>query len=138
VTSDLGPRSFDRPRERPAPSRLTGHWSNGGDAKVLLTTLTLLVVIKSNCDGCHDFLYSDLAEFVDIDVLFLSATDDAAIEWTDAPRPVLIAPEAILALNVKWPPFYLLVDPSTGLVRTEGVLFGPSQVAAEIASFLPS
>jgi hypothetical protein len=137
VTSDLGPRSFDRPRERPAPSQLTGHWSNGGDAAVALTKLTLLVVIKNNCDGCHDFLFSALEEFADLDVLFVSATDDTNNEWADAPRPVLIAPVALLALDVKWPPFYLLIDPIPGLVRTEGVLFGPSQVAAEIASFLP-
>ena len=137
VTSDLGPRSFDRPRERPAPSQMTGHWSNGGDAVVSLTKLTLLVVIKSNCDGCHDFLFSDLDVFAGLDVVIMSATDDADNEWIDAPRPVLIAPDALLTLDVKWPPFYLLVDPIGGLVRTEGVLFGPSQVAAEIASFLP-
>jgi hypothetical protein len=137
VTSDLGPRSFDRPRERPAPTQLTGQWSNGDAAKISLTTLTLLVVIKSNCDGCREFLYSDLAEFVDIDVHFLSGTDDTANEWFDAPRSVLISPAALIELDVKWPPFYLLVDPIAGLVRTEGVLFGPSQVAAEIESFLP-
>jgi hypothetical protein len=137
VTSDLGPRSFDQPRERPAPSHLAGHWSNGGDAKVELSRLTLLVVIKSNCDGCHDFLFSDLASFSDIDVLFVSATHDTDHEWNDAPRPVLVAPDVLLALDVQWPPFYLLVDPIAGLVRTEGVLFGPSQVAMEIASFLP-
>jgi hypothetical protein len=104
---------------------------------VSLATLTLLVVIKANCDGCRDFLFSDLEEFADIHVLFMSATDDTDNEWIDAPRPVLIAPDALLALDVKWPPFYLLVDPIAGLVRTEGVLFGPSQVAAEITSFLP-
>jgi hypothetical protein len=137
VTSDLGPRSFDRPRERPAPTTLTGRWSNGDDATVEVTGLTLLVVIKTNCDGCHDFLFADLAAFAGIDVLFVSATDETNDEWKDAPRPVLIAPEALLALDVRWPPFYLLVDPVAGVVRTEGVLFGPSQVAAEIASFLP-
>jgi len=103
---------------------------------VSLTKLTLLVVIKANCDGCHDFLFSDLEGFAEIDVVFVSATDDADSEWIDAPRPVLIAPDALLALDVKWPPFYVLVDSIAGLVRTEGVLFGPSQVAAEIASFL--
>jgi hypothetical protein len=116
---------------------MTGRWSNGGDALVSFARLTLLVVIKSNCDGCRDFLFSGLEEFVDIDVVFLSATDDTDLEWIDGPRPVLIAPDALLALDVKWPPFYVLVDPIAGLVRSEGVLFGPSQVAAEIASFLP-
>jgi hypothetical protein len=137
VTSDLGPRSFDRPRERPAPTTLTGHWSNGTDAVVVLNGLTLIVVIKTNCDGCHDFLFADLAAFADIDVLIVCASDEMNEEWKDAPRPVFVAPEALRALDVQWPPFYLLVDPVAGVVRTEGVLFGPSQVAAEIASFLP-
>jgi hypothetical protein len=104
---------------------------------VTLEGLTLLVVIKADCEGCHDFLFSDLKEFADIDVLFVSATDDTNDEWLNAPRPVLIAPDALLELDVKWPPIYLLVDPMAGLVRTEGVLFGASQVAAEIASFRP-
>jgi hypothetical protein len=99
--------------------------------------LTLLVVIKTNCDGCRDFLFADLAAFAGVDVLFVCATDETNDEWKDAPRPVLIAPEALLALDVRWPPLYLLVDPVAGVVRTEGVLFGPSQVAAEIESFLP-
>jgi hypothetical protein len=137
VTSDQGPRSFDHPRERPAPSQLTGQWSTGGDATIPLSGLTLLIIIKSNCDGCHDFLFSDLREFAAIDVLFVSAMDDTNGEWSDAPRPVLIAPEALVALDVKWPPYYVLVDAVAGVVRTEGVLFGPSQVAAEIAPFLP-
>lgn len=104
---------------------------------VSLNKLTLLIVIKTNCDGCRDFLFSDLASFADIDVLFISATDDTHDEWVDAPRPVLVAPDVLLALEVRWPPFYVLVDPIAGLVRTEGVLFGPSQVAMEIASFMP-
>jgi hypothetical protein len=137
VTSDLGPRSFDQPRERRAPTALTGHWSNGTDAVISLTGPTLLVVIKANCDGCHDFLFADLNEFAGIDVFILSATDDTNGEWKEAPRPVFVAPEALLALDVKWPPIYLLVDPIAGVVRSEGVLFGPAQVAAEIASYLP-
>jgi hypothetical protein len=98
--------------------------------------LVLLVVIKSNCDGCREFLYADLHEFADLQVLFVSAVDDEAHEWLDAPRPILVAPDALVALDVKWPPFYVLVDANAGLVRCEGVLFGPSQVAAEIAPFL--
>jgi len=136
VTSDPGPRTFDAPRERPAPTQLTGHWANGDDANLKLTALSLLVVIKANCDGCRDFLFSDLDEFTGVDVIFVSANDDESGEWVDAPRPVLISPEALTVLEVKWPPFYVLVDPNAGLVRTEGVLFGPAQVAAEIAPFL--
>lgn len=115
---------------------LTGHWSNGGEVSIELTATTLLVVIKSNCDGCREFLFADLRELANVDVLFLAGTDDEHHEWADAPRPVLVAPDSLVALDVKWPPLYVLVDPVAGVVRTEGVLFGPSQVAAEIASSL--
>jgi hypothetical protein len=94
------------------------------------------VVIKANCDGCRDFLYSDLEEFIGLSVLLVSAVDDLDHEWIDAPRPVLIAPEVLTALDVKWPPFYVLIDTTAGLVRSEGVVFGPAQVAAEIAPYL--
>jgi hypothetical protein len=116
--------------------QLCGHWSNGDDVTVDLTALSLLVVIKANCDGCHDFLFSDLSAFSGLDVIFMSANDDEGQEWIDAPRRVLVAPDALAVLEVKWPPFYVLVDASAGLVRTEGVLFAPAQVAAEIAPFL--
>ena len=101
-----------------------------------LTALTLLVVIKANCDGCRDFLHSDLDEFTGLDVIFVSANEDETASGSTRRRPVLVAPDALAELEVKWPPFYVLVDPSAGLVRAEGVLFGPAQVAAEIAPFL--
>ncbi len=110
---------------------------SGGDAKVALTGLTLLVAIKAQCDGCRDFLFSDLHEFDGLDVLIVSAVDDVAHEWVDAPRPVLVAPDVLSALDVKWPPFYVLIDAVAGLVRSEGVVFGSAQVAAEIAPYLP-
>jgi hypothetical protein len=113
-----------------------GRWSSGGDAVVTLTGLTLLVVIKAHCDGCRAFLDADLGEFAGLDVVFVSGAEDTENEWTNPRRPVLIAPDVLLALDVRWPPFYVLIDPVAKVVRGEGVLFGPSQVAAEIAPFL--
>ncbi len=58
-------------------------------------------------------------------------------EWTGAAREVLIAPELMKELDIRSAPFYLLIDHSTLQVVTEGVVFGPSQVAEEIADALP-
>ncbi len=115
---------------------LAGHWSNGGDVVVALTSLTLLIVIKSNCDGCREFLHAELDEFAGLEIVFVSGTEDTDHEWNDSRRPVLIAPDVLAALDVRWPPMYVLIDPVANAVRVEGVLFGPSQVAAEIAPFL--
>ena len=135
MTSDFNARSFDRPRSRVAPDSLSGHWSNGDDVTIDLAEVTLVVAIKSNCDGCREFLHADLEEF-SVPVLVVSAEEDPSSEWRGARRPVLVSPEAIRLLDVKWPPFYVLVDPVARRVLTEGVLFGAAQVAAEIAPFL--
>jgi len=135
VTSDINARSFDRPRERVAPDSLHGHWSDGVDVAVALSETTLVVAIKPDCDGCRAFIDSDLDE-LPVRVLVVSADDDRAGEWVDAVQPVFVSPEAFRLLDIRWPPFYVLIDPLARRVLTEGVLFGPSQVAAEIASFL--
>jgi hypothetical protein len=114
---------------------LSGHWSNGDDVTIDLAEVTLVVAIKSNCDGCREFLHADLEEF-SVPVLVVSAEEDPSSEWRGARRPVLVSPEAIRLLDVKWPPFYVLVDPVARRVLTEGVLFGAAQVAAEIEPFL--
>jgi hypothetical protein len=42
----------------------------------------------------------------------------------------------LVELGIRWPPFYVLIDPAVQRVITEGVVFAPSQVAAEIAPYL--
>jgi hypothetical protein len=49
----------------------------------------------------------------------------------------VVAPDVLKELEIRWPPFYVLVDPQERRVITEGVVFAPAQVASEIASFLP-
>jgi len=131
-----GAHSFDRPRERAAPTSVHGHWSNGDAIDIELDGLTLIVAVKSNCDGCADFVNSPLDELHGVMVLVLSASDDDEGEWANAVQPVLVAPETLRELEVRWPPFYVLVDPATSRVVTEGVVFGPSQVAMEIGPHL--
>jgi hypothetical protein len=135
VTSEYNARSFDRPRERAAPEALSGHWSNGDEATVALTRITLIVAIKSNCDGCRAFINEDLSD-LPVPVLVIGADEDESSEWLDATQPVLVSPDAFRLLDIRWPPFYVLIDPIARRVVSEGVLFGLAQVAAEIAPFL--
>ncbi|HEY5121731.1 MAG TPA: hypothetical protein VII84_09170, partial [Acidimicrobiales bacterium] len=104
-------RSFDQPRERPAPTSTVGRTLDGGNATHELDVLTLIVAVKSSCDGCREFVHSDLAELRGVAVLIVSATEDSLGEWAGAAQPVLIAPDVLEELGVRWPPFYVLVDP---------------------------
>ena len=131
-----GAHSFDRPRERAAPASVHGHWANGDEVTVALDGLTLIVAIKAHCDGCTDFVHSTLDELRGVKVLVLSESQDLEGEWANAVQPVLVAPDTLRELDVRWPPFYVLVDPATSRVVTEGVVFGPAQVAMEIAPHL--
>ena len=135
MTSEFNARSFDRPRDRVAPSSLRGHWSDGAEVALELTEVTLVVAIKSDCDGCREFIHADLNELRP-PVVVISAIDDESSEWKGARQPVFVSPEAFRLLDVRWPPFYVLIDPLEHRVLTEGVLFGPEQVAAEIARYL--
>jgi hypothetical protein len=135
VTSEINARSFDSPRERSAPNTLTGHWLNGAEATVALSEVTLVVAIKSHCDGCREFINADLSE-LRVPIVVISAAEDDSSEWSDAKHPVLVSPESFRVLEVRSAPFYVLIDPVARRVVSEGVLFGPSQVAAEIAPFL--
>jgi hypothetical protein len=129
-------RSFDSPRGRPAPTSISGHTLSGESVTHEMSGLTLVVAVKTSCDGCRDFVHSDLEELSDVTVLIVSATNDLTGEWDGAVQQVIVAPEALTALDVRWPPFYVLVSPDEQRVLVEGVVFGPAQVAAEIAAYL--
>jgi hypothetical protein len=136
MTPDVSAHSFDRPRERSAPSGFTGHALGGDVVTHFFTGPTLIVAIKPSCDGCHDFVFSALEELRHVTTVVVSRDDSESAEWANAVQTVFIAPELMDALDIKWPPFYVLLDPQRQLVLTEGVVFGPAQVAAEIASYL--
>jgi hypothetical protein len=135
VTSEFGARSFDRARERAAPNALNGHWSGGAELTVDLTEVTLVVAIKSHCDGCRDFINADVSD-LRVPVLVISADEDISSEWRDARQPVFVSPEAFRLLDVRWPPFYVLIDPVARRVVSEGVVFAVPQVAGEIGPYL--
>lgn len=136
MTSAPGARSFDGPREREAPDVLEGRWLSGEEAIVHLSEPTLIVAIKTSCDGCRLFVESDLSELAATAVVVVSATADDTSEWANARQRVLVAPAVLDALEIRWPPFYVLVDPRNRRVLSEGVVFGPGQVAAEIERYL--
>jgi hypothetical protein len=126
-------RSFDAPRERPAPSAIVGRTSEGDVVSIEVRRMTLVVAVKANCDGCRVFLASDLSEFADVEVVFVSATPDD--EFRGALHTVVVAPLTLAELEIRSAPFYVLIDPSTMHVVAEGSLFSPTQVAREIAPF---
>ena len=98
--------------------------------------MTLVVAVKPHCDGCRTFLESDLAEFANVDVVLVAA--DADDEHRVGRHEVVVAPSLMAQLEIRAAPFYVLIDPSTSRVVTEGTLFSPAQVAGEIAPFLTS
>ena len=136
MTSEFDARSFDRPRERAAPSALRGHWcADGAEVVVNLSELTLVVAVKSHCDGCQEFINADVSD-LGVPVLVISADDGISSEWHETRQPIFVSPDAFHLLDVRWPPFYVLIDPVAGRVRSEGVLFGVQQVAKEIGPYL--
>ncbi len=98
--------------------------------------LTLVVAIKPECDGCRVFAQSSLQEFGDLDVVFVASRAEENDEWRAVPHEIIVAPELLTQLDVRWPPFYVLIDATSHRVLVEGVVFGPAQVAAEIRPYL--
>jgi hypothetical protein len=113
---------------------LIGNTPGGEYRRIELLRTTLVVAVKPDCDGCRDFVRGDLRELSAVDVLIVSGV--ASEEWLGAANDVLIAPEVMKELDIRSAPFYVLIDPSRLRVVTEGVVFAPAQVAAEIAGSL--
>lgn len=132
--SDVHPHSFDASRERVAPRELSGSTLNGMKWRRVLEGLTLVVAVKPQCDGCRDFIDSDLDELDDVDVVIVSAAFDD--EWHGARQRVVISPETLRELDIRSAPFYVLIDATRERVVSEGIVFAPAQVADEISPFL--
>lgn len=136
MTSEFRAHSFDGPRPRRAPASYRAHDADGVEFTRTFAGPTLVVALKTSCDGCRDFVAHALEEFDGLELVLITATSDEASEWRGAPRPVLAAPELWAALDVRSAPFYVLIDPELEQVLTEGVVFSPTQVASEIARFV--
>ncbi|MHB1250613.1 MAG: hypothetical protein ACYC0I_00585 [Acidimicrobiales bacterium] len=129
-------RSFDAPRRRSAPASFTGVTLSGEASSHTFRGITLVVAVKPQCDGCRDFVNATLEEFASIELVIVSATGDGDGEWAQSHHPILIAPTLMEQLDVRWPPFYVVIDAATSEIVSEGVVFGAAQVAEEIATFL--
>lgn len=132
--SDFQARSFDAPRQRPVPREFVGVTPTGEERRIDIHRMTLVIAVKPDCDGCREFIHGDLDELSGVDVVIVSATSSS--EWADATNEVLVSSAFMKMLDIRSAPSYVLIDPTTQRVVTEGVVFGPSQVAAEIASAL--
>jgi hypothetical protein len=129
-------RSIDAPRERHAPRHYRGSTLAGEDVSAEFTKPTLVLFVKQDCLGCRDVVTSPRDAFGDVATLIVAATASEEPWWSDSMHPLVISPTLIEELEVRWPPFYVLIDPSSQRVVVEGVVFGSSQVRQEIAPFL--
>lgn len=105
-------RSIDSPRRRPAPS--SALLDNG--AILELSPGTVVVAVKSHCDGCQAFL--DDLELGQWNVLPLAVDDEIAA------KDNVITSRALLdALDIQSAPFFVALDGMPLEVVSEGVPF---------------
>ena len=129
-------RSFDVARERPAPRAWSGHGLDGAVRGGEFTRRTLVVAVKSDCLGCRDVREAVPEDFAGCDVLFVARTSDGEPGWAASSHEVVVSPALLDELAVRWPPFYVLIDPSSDRVVTEGVVFSLDQLRDEVAPYL--
>lgn len=127
-------RSIDPPRERPAPRHYRGLSLSGELVQGEFVRRTLVLAIKEDCRGCRSVLEAPAGAFGDVAVLVVAARPSTEPWWGTCPHPLVVSELLLEQLDVRWPPFYVLVDPTTASVIAEGVVFGPEQVREEIAA----
>ncbi len=101
-----------------------------------LDALTLVLAVKEECMGCRNVIEAPANSFGEVAVLIVASAMPSEPWWSTSPHRVVISAPLLMALDVRWPPFYVLVDPVVGRVVTEGVIFGSEQVREEIAPYL--
>ena len=124
-------RSIDPLRPRTAPLTLRGHTFDGVACERRLTKLSLLLVVKAGCQACDALLAVGPSAFDGFDVHYLAASDAPVFETFG--RDVLRSSSALEALEARWPPVYLVIDPALREVVAEGAVFDADQVRSEIA-----
>lgn len=129
-------RSIDSPRERSVSRHYRGLDLAGQVIEREFVGVTLVVAIKEDCLGCRSVFESGIDAFGEVDTLLVAARPSLEPWWTTTQHPVIISPQLLRDLEVRSPPFYVLVDPDRELVVTEGVVFGPEQVRDELAPYL--
>jgi hypothetical protein len=125
-------RSFDRASPRPAPASIDGVTVDGRAVRVEFARPTLVVAVKEECDGCRGVVERGVG-LEGVEVVVVAATPGAL---AGASGLALVAPAAMDALGLRWPPVYALVDPDGPRVVAEGSVFSPEQLAAEVSAAL--
>jgi hypothetical protein len=129
-------RSFDTTRDRPAPRSWRGSSLDGQPLEGVFERTTVVVAVKEDCWGCRSVFESPVDAFGDVATLIVARSVSSEPWWRSSGHRVVVSPELLDQLDVRWPPFYVVVDPLRERVVCEGVVFAPEQVKTEIAAFL--
>jgi hypothetical protein len=133
-----------QPSAAPA-SDLVGTDTEGVPVRVTLRTpqtWTLVLFLSTGCDGCSPLWGAcrdpAAAGFAADETVVVThgpdQEDGAAVRALAGDvRPVVMSSAAWAGYGVQGPPFFALVDGSSGRVATEGVAWSAEQVAADVA-----
>lgn len=124
-------RSYDAPRRRAVATEFVARGADGTTVVLRLVGPTLVIVVKSSCEGCRRVLDADPDQW---GVPAVALCDDVvtALEYESAALVPLIAPEWLVASGVRSAPFYLVVG-ERGEVLAEGMPFDAAHLAGELA-----
>ncbi len=129
-------RSFDATRDRRAPRSYRGVTLTGEEVQGEFDSPTLVVAVKENCLGCQCVFESPLGAFGAVTTMIVAARTSSEPFWHTSSHRVIVSELLLEELDIRWPPFYVLIDPSNEKVLSEGVVFAPEQVREEIAPYL--
>ncbi len=129
-------RSFDATRERRAPRTYRGVTLHGEQVRGEFDSPTLVVAVKANCGGCQSVFASPVDAFGDVATMIVAARPSNEPFWRTSSHRVLVSESLLEELEIRWPPCYVLIDPSQEKVLCEGAVFAPEQVREEIAPYL--
>jgi len=130
--------SFDAPRARQVPTSFGGIAPDGTLVNSTFGPRHLVIAVKESCDGCATLLEAPYGTYnaLDVDILFVAGEHSNETAWSDCLYSRLVSAELLAALDIRWPPFWVLIDGTTGDVIAEGVPFGVSHLIKEVRAFL--
>jgi hypothetical protein len=129
----LSSRSLDPPRQRPVPDRVVLVNAEGVEQSWTLQTRSVIVAVKTNCDGCHSFYEGSHHVLSAWPVLLIAQHRHDLNHFAGSAHRVFASSELWSALDIRSAPFYLLVAPDPGRIVAEGLAFSPEQVQREIS-----
>jgi len=130
--------SFDAPRARRVPTSFGGITPDGKPVNRNFAPRHLVIAVKESCDGCAELLDAAYGSYdrLGVELLFLAGAHSNETAWLDSSHPRLVSAELLATLDVRWPPFWMLIDGTDGAVIAEGVPFGVAHLIKEVRAFL--